>query len=923
MSFTDDPWITMEWYIDGSWVDITADTDDTDGGSRISSSGITITRGQSVADQRANPSQADFRLFNRDGKYLNTNPRSPYFGLLPPNVPCRIKIDPYESYVRMTHQDYGLTVWAADSATLDVTGDIDIRCEIWPHKQDSYSYPLLTKYSLSGDNRSFYFGLNNGTPTLYWSTDGTLANRHQATATTALPTTGRVSVRVTLDVNNGASGRDIKFYYATDGIAGTYTQLGTTITESGTTSIYASTAIMRFGGADDLGGNAIQDEFTRYFTGKLYKFQLYSGISGTLVADADFTDLEPDVTTCTDGTTTFHIDPPNFVMSDSIRFYGYIPRIPATATDGDRNIYSDITAYDILQILNTGALISDSAMTRYYKSITTNIGYWPGEDVDGSGSIAAVTANTNSAVASGINYAAEDSLPGSNPVFTIDTETLVSGRFPKYTSTGHWAFTFALYLDTAPSADIIPMNLALTDGTNIEFRVGTFTYRVTITDYDTTQLDLADSAYGSGAEPGNWIVVVMEFEQNGSDIDWVTNWRTLSPGVGYFSSGTISSRTLGNLSSWSIPNLTASSGLTTVAIGHIAGNSSIDDYLESVHLTSFRGYVSETDVDRIQRLATENGHTVYVLNETHGTPMGKQQIGTALDLYTACADTGRGVLAARRDSAALLYISRAQLEDYEPLPLTYSDLIQATVDSDLIPINQAVVSRDDGGTYTDTVTTGPNSVDNIGQLSQPYTLNAEEDAQLKDIAHTITHIGTWNELRWFGLIYELAKPAIADNSTLLEILRSFDIGISGIITGLPDHLPTRDAEISVIELTEILTRYQHTLTLNSRPARPFAIAQHYNSTHLIGSSQSVLASSVTDSATTISVTGGINTVWAYTADFYISVSNDKEKMLVTNITGTSVPFTFTVTRGSPAFAHDADAEVHLWDNHVIGYDSPH
>jgi hypothetical protein len=84
-------------------------------------------------------------------------------------------------------------------------------------------------------------------------------------------------VRVTIDVNNGASGRDVKFWKSSDNV--TYTQVGATVTQAGTTSIYSGNANAIIG--------AYNGGVTGPSAGKFYAAQIYNGIAGTKVLDVD------------------------------------------------------------------------------------------------------------------------------------------------------------------------------------------------------------------------------------------------------------------------------------------------------------------------------------------------------------------------------------------------------------------------------------------------------------------------------------------------------------------------------------------------------------------------------------------------------------------------------------------------------------
>ncbi len=170
-----------------------------------------------------------------------------------------------------------------DTAALSITGDIDIRCKValddWtPTAQAA----LVSKYVASGNQRAYRFSIaTDGKPKFQFSTNGTDLVTKNSTAATSV-TNGEIKwVRVTMDVDNGASGYDIKFYLSDDGVA--WTQLGTTVTTSTATSINDSTSVLEVGTSD--AGTA------NLSIGSFYQAQIYSDISETtLVFDADFTD---------------------------------------------------------------------------------------------------------------------------------------------------------------------------------------------------------------------------------------------------------------------------------------------------------------------------------------------------------------------------------------------------------------------------------------------------------------------------------------------------------------------------------------------------------------------------------------------------------------------------------------------------------
>jgi hypothetical protein len=167
------------------------------------------------------------------------------------------------------------------TAANTITGDIDIRVDV---SLDSWTATgeqvLVSKYGSSG-NRTFRFHVSSfagNKPQIEWSPDGTTL-LSAVPSTFTIPADGtRKWLRVTLDVDNGASGRTIRFYDSTDGV--TWTQIGTDVVQAGVTSLYNSTIewqVAARGGY--LGGGLLSN-------GKFYHVEARNGIDGPTVIPA-------------------------------------------------------------------------------------------------------------------------------------------------------------------------------------------------------------------------------------------------------------------------------------------------------------------------------------------------------------------------------------------------------------------------------------------------------------------------------------------------------------------------------------------------------------------------------------------------------------------------------------------------------------
>lgn len=163
-----------------------------------------------------------------------------------------------------------------DEAALDITGDIDIRAYV---ALDDWTPAAANTFLAKYDTGGFSWRWNvasDGLLSFRWTADNTTNNTAVSTVATGITDGTAKWVRVTLDVDNGASGRDIKFFLSDDGV--TWTQLGSTVTQAGVTSIFSGTANLRISSQ----GNA-----TAPAAGKFYRAQIFNGIDGTKVLDVD------------------------------------------------------------------------------------------------------------------------------------------------------------------------------------------------------------------------------------------------------------------------------------------------------------------------------------------------------------------------------------------------------------------------------------------------------------------------------------------------------------------------------------------------------------------------------------------------------------------------------------------------------------
>jgi hypothetical protein len=185
-----------------------------------------------------------------------------------------------------------------DATNLDITGDIDIRAQVSLDDWTPATAATVIAKEQTTTTRSYRLTVNtSGTLSLFWTTDGTTLLTATSTIAPTVADGATLWIRATLDVNNGASGRDIQFFTSNDGSS--WTQLGTTVTQAGTTSIYSGTSQIEIGSR--VAGT------TEVMTGNFYRAQVLDGIGGTTVLDVniatDYKASNEDTFTATTGQT--------------------------------------------------------------------------------------------------------------------------------------------------------------------------------------------------------------------------------------------------------------------------------------------------------------------------------------------------------------------------------------------------------------------------------------------------------------------------------------------------------------------------------------------------------------------------------------------------------------------------------------------
>lgn len=134
---------------------------------------------------------------------------------------------------------------APDSSALSITGDIDIKVKVKMTDWTPAAVQTLVAKAQTTSLRSYYLQVNtDGTLVLTTSTNGSATVTGTSTAATGVSDGATKWVRATLDVADSTN-RVYKFYTSDDGSS--WTQLGTTVTTAGTTSIHDNASVLEIG----------------------------------------------------------------------------------------------------------------------------------------------------------------------------------------------------------------------------------------------------------------------------------------------------------------------------------------------------------------------------------------------------------------------------------------------------------------------------------------------------------------------------------------------------------------------------------------------------------------------------------------------------------------------------------------------------
>lgn len=842
-----------EMFISGAWTDVTSDVF----GRAGEEGAISIQHGMTDLQGTASPDSSTFTLDNRTGAYSNRYPLSTNYGKIPRNTQVRHSVpgaagdmDLHSLHVEPNGSGQVVT---ADKATLDITGDIDIRIEATPAYGWRPQYPqiLAGKYDVALNSRSWALGVAvGGQLQFFTSQTGTGLGTVYTSAVIPQAST-RLAVRVTLDVDLGGT-QKVCTFYTSDSITGTYTVLGSASTTAGTTSLFASTAPLEVGSANS--GTAPFGGVTAW-VGKIHGFEMRSGIAGTLVADykpnrsGNVVGSAGWADTCATPNTWTVISKAR-VTSDRLRFVGEMTNLPLTWDKTKRDVELSVQAYGSLRRLSRGGQPLQSPIFRYLNSqLSTNL-YFPMED--GANTIrpqpAIGMAGTSSSVSNiTLSGSTPTGFPGSAGAVTLNAaQSYVQVSAPGRSTTG--TQSAVVYFKNPTNVIGVDQTLFTISGQNfnVEIQVGAAGYTFRINNSLGGLINSYTTAFGTEAPPTGWVAMQIRFTtSSATQALFETIWHGIGSSTFYTHNPGGTTETMGASFPVTRFNVIRYEALNSTAFVGSQGAHFLctqDTWMiNTISLAqASNAFLAETAATRMRRLAAQENVNIDVWGEQTAllasASMGYQKPGTLLDVLADCYKTDGGVFGEARDRLGFVYYCASFFGNHQGLVLSESSFHLADVisvpDDDRYLINDFTATRDGGGigrTIASDVTYGPNNTidppNGVGRVPGGDTFSLATDEQAGRISQFQVFWRTWDEPRIPNLKIGMHRTPITGNAALTRDILGAYLGSPVQLTGMLSIASFESLNMTVLGYTETFDGYLWSITLNTIPQGPYSVGR--------------------------------------------------------------------------------------------------
>jgi len=899
-----------EFLIGGAWVDAT--------GNILTRQSLTHTRGRQDQGVRVDPSTCRPLINNTDGQFSPDNPTGPHYGKFGRNTPFRLSLRAGTPALDLPGT-VGANASTPDHASLDITGDIDLRFDAtltnWLEPTDANNtVELMAKFTAGAGGRSWLLGTRDRRLYFEWSADGTTALSASSLVDLPVPPSGRLAVRVTLRVNNGSGGRTITFYTAPT-LAGPYTQLPGSVVQAGTTSIFNSPTAVKVGDPTDIG-------FTRP-VGRVHAAQIRNGIGGTIVANPSFSTQAVGATSFVDSAgRTWTVNGLASITNRRTRLTHELAAYPTEWHSSGAHAWVNAQTAGILRRLRRSSKALESTLRRRVPTDPSIVAYWPLEDGRNSTQFYSPVRGVTPLKVSRMDLAADDSLAGSSALPSLRAGATLSGKVPAPPGDPtEWHTEFVFYFDNSSVTTARTVLQWLGTGTVARWRLMVTPTGTNVYGYDADDVQITSSLLdltGLGVFKA-WCRWQLFARQNGANVDWSLRFIPIG-GAGTGLVNTSYAGTLGRISGVTGLPGGANAEVEGFRFGHLAVFTDADT---TIYNEADLGFAGETAGERMLRLADEETLPLTVTGTVADqTRVGPQTPARLLELLEDAADADGGILYEDRERAALRFRDRASMYNQVPaLVLDYNapglaPPLRPTGDDDATE-NDVEVQRVDGSTGRAVLETGPLSVqappDGVGPYPASYSLNLFADEQAEPIAYWRMHLGTYE-----GRRYPQVRVMVHRAPELADQILAVDVGDKIVITNPPLWVAPDDIELIVQGYEETVTsQFTWDITFNCTPSQPWEVFVLGDSVRgRLHTKGSELAAPVGPADTELLVaTDSGRQPWINSAShptmFPFAVRLGGETVKVTAITGSTSPQTFTVTRSLNGVVKDHPAGTRM------------
>jgi hypothetical protein len=971
--------VVTEFFIDNAW---RSTYDGEDLAARVRGrDAIRLTVGGADQFSSITSRASSFTLNNGDNLFTDDDPNSPLYHKFGQSTRVRHSVqhptlgyDLYAKVMDMPVEPSGARIHTGDKASLDITGDIDVRWEIDMRNTRDLSQVIVAKYELVSDERSWVVYTNtSGQIILRHTTAGTFASSVTALSPAGMipETEGRLAYRVTLDVDNGAGGKTWT-WYTSDSIDGTWTQVGTETT-AGTTSIYAGTAEISIGAGGD-GDNIISDVYP--FRGRLYSVQVRNGIGGTLVADFDpnsHASLGDDTWSDTCSTPNTWVIGPGTTDLTAVAIRLASDRIRGTLEIQTRPDDWDLSGVDRWCAMTAQGSLSRYAstraplratVTRHFMRQPNVVGFWPCSDGSEATTVGSLLDGGVSGTINECSFTSIDEFDGASGAVELNEAGVSTALFraSAHTASGVWGVLFYFNVDELPASTSVVCNI-YPKGSTIQRWV----ISVSLTGFDFQGYDYAGSVatsagvnYGDGVDPSlGAVAMFMNFSQEGGNIRWETAWHQVGSTDTYVhaSGGSTVAGTVGAVDRMFVVPTNAS--LNNLRISEVVMFNA-EYQITSEFGEISRGYAQETFGARWLRLLTEEGITAEWAGDLSLTEECGPQLDTSLyQILEEGAKLDGGLVTEARDlPLSWRYVTGASLGNRRRSELSYSgseiaDVPRPVGDGRYL-VNDFTASRERGASARyeatdarrknvrepdDTVSPG------VGRVERSDSYNAYEDARMWYLASNRVHLGTWDERHVPTMSVALHRTQIENTPALLAGLLSQDVGDPiAIIDTAGSPLPPNNLRSVCTGYTETIDNLTHLIVFNTVPQGPYDVpiieSGVADYVPILGADEGDSESFIKSALNTTATSFIVATIATATVPFWVDdagypddigggetldIDIGGERITATSITAPSLVSgyneqTFTVTRSTNGIvkAHDALAPVRLFVSSYLG-----